>query len=295
MTSNSTEVTVRLQQIQYWISWLSAGFATGKWDSIFLGRGFEFQGVAPFRDDPDLVRLNWQATLISGELQVSEFSEERNINLYLLGDLGPSMAFGSTVSKQDRLALLSAVISFSAMKLKDTFRYIGYTSKVENGFSQTRDKTYPQVLAQAIMDFDTRGKQSSGLSMAALSVPSQRSMVFLVSDFLGDLEEIEHALQVLAPKHKVFPLVIWDEREIALPGKGWGLYPFADLTTGELSYVFLTPKNRKTFARNSRRREEALQELFRRYGIAPYFLKGGNPDTDIETLMKIFFVQRNRV
>src|SRR5574337_69361 len=103
MRSSSTD-NVYLRQIQYWVEWLSAGFSTGKWNSLFLGRGYDFHGITPFENDPDIVRINWPATITSDdEVQVNQFREEREINVYLLSNLGPSMAFGSQVSKLERL------------------------------------------------------------------------------------------------------------------------------------------------------------------------------------------------
>lgn len=294
MPINRNDAAIRLQLIQYWISWLANGFATGKWDSFYLGRGFEFQGVAPFREDPDMVRINWQATLIEGELQVSQFNEERDIRVSVLGDMSPSMAFGSQISKLDRLALLSAALSFSTLRMKDSFRFIGYTDQIETRFPETRGKTYPILLAQTIMGFDWQGKKNGGMPLAAVRIPNQRSLVILISDFLGDLWEIERTLTILASRHEILPLIIWDEREVALP-KGFGLYPLCDLETGETSFVFLTPRARRKFAENSLRRRKALENLFGRFGIAPLFLTGGNVENDIDSLMKVFLIRRSRI
>lgn len=292
---NRPETTIHLKEVEYWINWLSSGFATGKWDSVFLGRGFDFQGSAPFTDDPDMVRLNWQASLTTGELQVNQFSEERDVRLYLLANLGPSMAFGSQIRKIDRLATLAAVLSLSAFRFKDRFRFVGYTDELEYGFPEPHDKAYPLQLAKAIMEFDWRGKKRGGLVKAANSIPNRRSLVIIISDFLGSKSGLERALRILAPNHEVLPLVLWDEREVALPGKGFGLYPLNDLETGELSYVFLTRTTRKRFAENCRLRRESLSELFARFGIQPHFLIGGQTEDDVTALMKIFLSRRSRV
>src|SRR3989344_215941 len=293
--NHRSENPIRLQQVQYWIRWLSAGFASGKWDSVYLGRGYDFAGIAPFTDDPDLVRVNWQASLTSSELLVNQFAEERDVRLYLLANLGPSMAFGSETRKLDRLAILAAILSLSAFRLKDRFRFVGYTDELEYNFPEPRNKTYPFQLAEAIMEFDWHGKKRGGLVKAAGSIPNQRSLVILISDFLGSESRPERALRILAPNHEVLPLVLWDERELALPEKGFGLYPICDLETGELIYVFLTSKTRQKFAENSRLRRQSLSELFARFGLQPHFLISGNDNDDIETLMKIFLLQRARV
>lgn len=291
MSSNSTKTPIRLREIQYWINWLSAGFATGKWDSIYLGRGFDFQGVAPFNDDPDMVRINWQATLTSGEVQVSQFSEERDAHLYLLANLGPSMAFGSQMTKMDRLAILAGVIAFSAFRAKDRFHFVGYTDELELGFPEARDSSYPLLLARTIMEFDWRGKKRGGLVKAAQAIPPKRSLVIIVSDFLGSASGLERALRILTPNHEVLPIVLWDTREAALP-EGFGLYPLYDLETGGLSYVLLTRRVRERFAENSRKRRTALEQLFARFGTRPYFLIGNDAEADVKALAKIFLSQR---
>lgn len=294
MSSNRTE-KIRLRQIRYWIEWVTRGFATGKWDSLFLGRGFEFQGTVPFADDPDIVRVNWQATMASGELQVSQFSEEKNVNIRLMGDLSPSMAFGTSISKLDRLAFLAAVLSFSALKVKDSFSFVGFSDKVEKDFPHSSDKSYPFLLASAIMDFPWQGKGKGGLTKAALTLPRSRSMVVIISDFLGDLWDTEGALRILATDHELLPIVIWDDLEVSLPGKGWGFYPLQDLATGEVSQIFLTEKRRDKYRKNALERQEMLRRLFIRYGVRPHFMIGGKTDDDLESLMKVFLTQRKLV
>jgi len=294
MPLNRSENPIRLQQTQYWINWLSAGFASGKWNSLSLGRGFEFQRIVSFRDDPDIVRINWHASLTSEELMVSQYSEERNINLYLLADISPSMAFGSQTPKLDRLAILSAIISFSALKNKDRFRFVGFTDKVERKFPRGADMSVPLELARTIMNFTRQGKGDADPSRAALEVVRQKSLVIMMSDFLGDLASTERSLRMLSPRHEVIPIVIWDEREVALP-EGLGIYPIEDLETGELSYVFLTAGVREKFRQNYLLRRQAIEELFGRFGVKPHFLIGGNPDEDIKMLMRIFSHQRGRI
>lgn len=294
MQSNSSS-SPRLRLVQYWINWVSQGFADGRWDSVYRGRGFEFLGTAPFSDDPDIIRLNWPATLISDELQVSQFSEERNVSVYFLGNLSPSMAFGSEVSKLDRMAALAAVISFSSAKCKDRFKFIGYTDVLENRFPVPLDKHYPILLAQSIIDFPWQGKKRGGIVKAALNVPSTKSLVILVSDFFDEPDEIERSLKILSHKHKVIPIVLWDEKEVMLPGKGWGLYPVQDLETADMTYIFLSSRNRTKFAKNSLARREAINTMFKKYSLQPIFMIGGIKDEDFGILMKAVLSERNIV
>ncbi|MEX0587376.1 MAG: DUF58 domain-containing protein [Patescibacteria group bacterium] len=284
-----------LRRIRYHLGWLSRNFPSGNWDSHYLGRGYDYQGTVPFRDDPDLQRINWQATLMNPEeLQVNVFSEERNVNIYLLGNLGPSMAFGSGETKLERLALLAAGLAYSAYRAKDYFRFIGYTDEIELGFPEPRDSSYPYRLAEAILNFEWRGKSRGGLLRAVSRLPSQKCLVVIVSDHLGKLDGTERALRVLtAAGHDVLPIILWDERETTLP-TGWGFLPLQDLETGEFRHFLVTPRSRRILEENSSERRRQIEELFRRFGIQPRFLVH-NSDKDLESLVRIFLTRQARL
>lgn len=283
-----------LREVRYYIAWLSRSFASGKWNSYSLGRGYDFRDIVPFRDDPDLTRINLKATLVSGELQVSRFSEERNVRVYLLANVGPSMAFGSRQTKLERLALLAAIFSYSAYRAKDQFRFIGYTDEVELGFPEPWGRDYPFRLAEAILNFDWRGKKRGGLVRAVSSLPSQKCLVVIVSDHLGKLEGTRKALQVLMAKgHDVLPVILWDEREMRFPD-GWGFLPLQDLETGEVQHILVNARSRRILARNIAARKVEIEELFQRFGVHPHFFTGTS-EVDFDSLMKIFLVRRARV
>ncbi|MEX1068743.1 MAG: DUF58 domain-containing protein, partial [Patescibacteria group bacterium] len=238
---------------------------------------------------------NWQATLMNPEeLQVNVFSEERNVNIYLLGNLGPSMAFGSGETKLERLALLAAGLAYSAYRAKDYFRFIGYTDEIELGFPEPRDSSYPYRLAEAILNFEWRGKSRGGLLRAVSRLPSQKCLVVIVSDHLGKLDGTERALRVLtAAGHDVLPIILWDERETTLP-TGWGFLPLQDLETGEFRHFLVTPRSRRILEENSSERRRQIEELFRRFGIQPHFLVH-NSDKDLESLVRIFLTRQARL
>lgn len=269
-----------LRDIHYWLGWLSRNFPSGKWDSHYLGRGYDFQGIVPYRDDPDLLRTNWQATLIMDEPQVNVFSEERNVSIYLLANVGPSMAFGSEETKLERLALLAAILSYSAYRAKDYFRFIGYTDEVELGFPKPRDQSYPLILYRAILNFDWRGKRRGGLVRAVSRLPNQKCLVVIVSDHLGQLDGTRRALRALkSAGHDVLPIILWDERETKFPG-GWGFLPLQDLETGEVRHVLVSPRSRRILERNIAERKKEIVELFRGFGIEPHFFVHTSEDLE---------------
>lgn len=290
-----SSVTLKLayKKINYWIGWLNQGFSIGKWPSYFTGRGYDFRGTVPYHEDPDPVRINLALTAIERKPYVNVFSEERGVGIYLLGNLSPAMAFGSGEwTKIERLALLTALISFSALRNKDQFRFFGYTSEVELGFPQPWGRGYPLLLAKTILNFDWRNKSRGGLLKTARRIPPRKSLVIIISDLLGDLTGVPETLRLLSPPHDILPIVLWDKMEVEFP-RGLGLVPMRDLETGRQSHVLLCKKTREALKRNIAARRSEIQKIFRRFGIKPFFFTEVT-ESDLEALIKVFLEKRGR-
>lgn len=289
----SSAAKIKLETIDYWIRWLSNSFASGEWDSHFLGRGFDFQGTVPYEEDPDPARVNWPATLSSFpiEIQVSQYGEEHDVPVYVLGDLSRSMSFGTEWTKQDRLALITALLAFSATRTKDPFRFIGFTDKAELDFLRSGDKLTPLLLAEEILRFRSLAKGSGGLAQATAQIPLQpRALVIVISDFFDGLLKTEEAIGPLGLRHDVLPIVLWDKRDRALP-RGFGVLHLADLETDRGRHVFLWGPTREAHERNIARLRQQIIELFRRHTVEPVFFDEMG-ETDVGTLRDTFLARR---
>lgn len=308
MTVNQDqEKKITLALIDYYLGWLSRLFASGRWPSAFTGRGFDYQGLVPYRDDPDLLRIDWRAYLNTGRLEVRIFLEEHVANVVVLTNLCPSMAYGTAETKRERGALLAASLAFSAVRFKDSFCFTGYTDKVELGFPEPRsNKEYPFQLAEAILSFDWRGKERGGLTRAVQQLPNQRALVFIISDFYGDMRRVEEILEPVVDYHEIVPIVLWDRTEKVLPplteslprGLRWLVRflptPLRDLETGELKYVFFTRKTYEAHQARIKEQERDIREGFGRLGIVPYFFTEVTK-SDLEELISLFVARRVRL
>src|SRR3972149_10526732 len=167
---------------------------------------------------------------------------------------------------------------------------MGYTDEVELGFPKPRDRSTPIMLAEAILNFDWRGKKRGGLVRAVAKVPKKKSLVVIISDHLGKLDGTERALQALAAAgHEVLSIILWDERETQFPG-GWGFLPLQDLETGEVRHVLVSPRSRRILERNITERKREIEELFQRFGIRPHFF-GRTSAEDLDSLVRIFLAR----
>ncbi len=100
---------------------------------------------------------------------------------------------------------------------------------------------------------------------AALRMMRRRALVFIVSDFIST-PGWEGPLGMLAQRHEVLAIRLYDRREMELPDIGPTI--FEDAETGEQLYVDTHSQGfRKRFAAAARQREQAMNAVFHRAGV----------------------------
>jgi uncharacterized protein (DUF58 family) len=105
----------------------------------------------------------------------------------------------------------------------------------------------------------------SVLLKAGLHTLKRRSLVFVLSDFISE-PGWEGALSLLAQKHEIYAIRLWDPREAELPDIG--IVMIEDAETGEQLMVDThDPSFRKRFREVTEEREAYLADSFRRAGI----------------------------
>src|SRR5262249_42727691 len=111
----------------------------------------------------------------------------------------------------------------------------------------------PRLLRTPRTDLTTLLNRASG-------IVKRRSLVFVVSDFIG-VPRWERALGMLARRHEVLAVRLIDPLDVALPDLG--MLPFEDAETGEQLFVDTgDPLFRKRFVAEAERQEAALFEAF---------------------------------
>jgi uncharacterized protein (DUF58 family) len=103
------------------------------------------------------------------------------------------------------------------------------------------------------------------LLQAGLHAIKQRSLIFIISDFIS-APGWERPLNLLNRRHEVLAIRLWDPREVELPDLGPII--MEDAETGEQLYVDTHDRKfRQRFQGAAGRRELALQQTFKRAGV----------------------------
>jgi len=114
------EILQRVREIQVRTGRQVADVLAGEYQSVFKGRGMEFEEVRPYIPGDDVRTIDWNVTARTGSPYVQRSVEERQLTLMLMADMSASKDFGAaTRSKREVTAELCALLAFSATRNDD--------------------------------------------------------------------------------------------------------------------------------------------------------------------------------
>ncbi len=250
----------------------------GQYSSAFKGKGMEFSQVREYQpgDDPKLI--DWNVTARTGHLFTKEFAEERELTVIFLLDASRSLFFGSRKNlKSECAAELAALLSFSAIRNGDKVGLVAFTDRVEKFVPPRKGSRNILRLVREILTFQPEGNSTdiAGALEFVGRVVKRRAVVFLISDFMAELD-YEKALKSVSRRHDLIALRVSDRLEEAIP------VPLRlavrDCETGELVCVDLRNKaDCESVADESRKFFDRWRQSARRSGVDLIEVRSGEP------------------
>ena len=261
------ELAKKIRYLQIYTSKAVNDVLAGEYESVFKGRGMEFDEVREYQPGDEVRSIDWNVTARMGHPYVKRFEEERELTVIFLVDLSASGAFGSAGKLKNEVAAeLCALLAFAAIKNNDKVGLIVFTDCIEMFVPPAKGVSHVLRLIRELLNF--RPRQARTNIAEALDylgrVITKRSVVFLVSDFLGS--DFESQMRILGRRHDLIAVSVGDPRELRLPNIG--LIELEDAETGDAVVI-------DTASAAVRRRYEALgseqkgrlRDLFRSTGI----------------------------
>ena len=285
------ELIKKVRRIEITTRSLAESLFSGGYHSVFKGRGMEFDQVREYQAGDDIRAIDWNVTARMSRPFVKEFVEERELVVMLVVDVSASSDFGTALQFKSTIAAeICSLLAFSAIKNNDKVGLLLFTDRVEKYLAPRKGRRHVLRVIRELLYFKPEGKETN------LNVPlehlnrmqKRRSVVFLVSDFLGATSG--SVLRVTNRRHDLIAVRITDPREKELPDVGY--IEMEDAESGERLFL---PTGDKAFRRGFqgvRKREEArLGALFRTHGVdlVDVTTEGGY----VEPLAK-FFRERER-
>ncbi len=237
-------------------------FAGGT-ESVFKGRGVEFEEVRPYVPGDEVRDIDWNVTARLGAPYVKRFVEERELTIILVVDVSRSMLFGTRGQEKRELAAeLCALLGFAAVRQNDRVGMALVSDQVEHFVAPARGRIHLLRILRDVLDHESaRGTRLGAAARFLTRTLKRRSLVFWISDFEDRL--VADDWRVMAARHELTALAVRDPADEQLPRAGWTL--LEDLETGKRRLVDTASERlRRRYnagARERRRTAEAALAL----------------------------------
>ncbi|NLZ04112.1 MAG: DUF58 domain-containing protein [Phycisphaerae bacterium] len=257
------ELIKRIRQIQIYTSRaVDASFA-GQYESVFKGRGMQFDEVREYMPGDEIRTIDWNVTARTGRPFIKRFVEEREMTVLFAVDLSASGEFGTVSKLKNELAAeFCAVLAFAAAKNNDKVGLLIFTDRIELFIPPKKGSRHILRLIRELLGF-TMPKRRTNIPLALdyiAKVVRKRATVFLVSDFIET--GFQKPLSLLNKRHDVIAVPVRDRVEVAMPAVG--LIEVQDAETGQIMLVDTSSRRFRTrYGEHSSRRFNELTNTLR--------------------------------
>ncbi len=264
------------------------GRIQGAYRTPYRGSGMDFAGLREYVETDDARHIDWNATARLNSAQVREFTEERDLTVWLVLDRSASMTAGPEGrGKHDmltELAMLLARLFGRGGNRVGALLHDGETARVvPPGSGRGHALRIGHELSRASTSPVTSTTDFAAILEATATVARRRSLIIVVSDFIGT-GEWDRQLARLVHRHDVTALRVMDETDDDLPDAG--LIVVEDAETGEQLIVDSSdPLFRARYRAGVDERDSALTQIMRRANVPLHRI-----DTDrdlVEALVEV--------
>ncbi|MEV6298977.1 DUF58 domain-containing protein [Actinoplanes sp. NPDC051861] len=250
------------------------GRLQGAYRTVWHGAGIDFTDLRTYTPEDDVRHIDWNVTARLDEPHVRQYTEDREMTAWFVIDRSASMKFGGNSGKESvaaELAIGLARLVNQGGNRVGAILFDNRESKIippRTGRDQilriARELTKEQKVHKTTTTTDLTGM----LSLAAATTRRRRSLLFVMSDFIGD-PGWDKPLAQLTHRHETVVIRIVDPSELELPDVG--LILVEDAETGETLLVDTSdPLLRGRLADQVGEREDTLAAGMRRAGVRPH-------------------------
>ena len=283
MATDVKELMAKVGKIRILTNKLIDDQLSGDYHSTFKGQGVEFDEVRPYTPGDDVRTIDWNVTAKTGLPYIKRFSEERELTILFLVDVSGSQGYGSVRrSKMELAAEVTALLALTAIRNQDKIGLILFSDQIVKYIPPRKGRDSVMRLVREVLaaeDAATGGTDIAAALKFLNGVQKRRAVVFLVSDFLGNVLGFEKMLRATARHHDMVCVPVSDPAERELPNVG--LVELEDPETGELVLVDTSSASvRKRFAKRAAAEGEELRTFFRKTGIDTLPIDTSRPYVD---------------
>lgn len=287
------EVLRNIRRIQITTSRMVSDVFAGQYQSVFKGKGMEFDEVREYQPGDEIRAIDWNVTARMGQPYIKKFVEERELTVMFLLDMSASCSFGTVKNLKIELAAeLCSVLAFSAIRNNDKVGLIAFTDRIEKFVPPRKGLRHILRVIREALYFKPRGKATDiSLALEYLNKMTTRpSVVFIISDFYAP--NFKKMLAVANKRHDIVAMTITDPAELELPAVG--ILRLDDPESNEGFWVDTSDASlRSAYAQNAQKRIKERQALFRSCAVDSIDLRTDAPYS--KSLFQFFRMREKRM
>lgn len=287
------DIIKKVRRIEITTSRLVTDMLSGDYESVFKGRGIEFDEVREYQPGDEIRSIDWNVTARMGHPYVKKFVEERQLTVMILLDASGSSFFGTSKRLKSELAAeISAVLAFAAIQNKDRVGLLIFTDRIEKFIPPRKGRAHVLRVIREALCFKPKSK-GTDIEMALKylnGVTARRAVTFIISDFFA--KDFRKSLSIANKKHDIIAVTITDPRERELPDVG-----LLEMTDAETGGVFLIDTSsaalRDKYSAASKDLIESRRRLFNSVSVDHIDIFTDKPY--IEEFIRFFSMRKKRM
>ncbi|WP_372911957.1 DUF58 domain-containing protein [Salinigranum sp.] len=182
----------------------------GEQESPDVGEGLTFSDYRRYAPGDDTRLIDWKLYARTEEYYIKQYEEERNLTVHVLVDSSDSMDFGEgDEHKFEYAAKLGLGFCYLTAEENNDFRFSTFGDDFERLDTGRSNRGELLRIIDLLNDQELGGRTDfrDALESYTASI-SSRSLVVVLSDFLGELDDIEEGLAALSRNELVTAQVL---------------------------------------------------------------------------------------
>jgi uncharacterized protein (DUF58 family) len=284
------EILKKVRELEIKSKKITTHLFTGEYHSAFKGKGMSFREVREYYPGDDTRFIDWNVSARFSHPFSKVFEEERELTVMLLIDTSASNLFGTvTKQKKDLIVEMAAVLAFSAVSNNDKVGVIFFSNKIEKFIPPKKGRTHALYIVRELLTVQPtqKGTYLDGAIKFFTSMVKQKSIAFVLSDFLA--QDFENDLKIIANKHDVIGIRVYDKMDQQLPDAG--LLQVHEAEGEKVKWIDSSNTMvRYNYQQHFMQQSDWCKNTFRKAGAELLHVR---TDDDYVKILQQFFIKRN--
>jgi len=191
------------------------------YNTMFQGRGLEFESYRNFEPYDDANMIDWKASLRTNSLLVRKYIRERDLNVYFLVDVSNSMLFGSENKlKAEYIAEMVGALSHLIVSSGDKIGLVMFSDDIVKILPPANSKNQFALFMKYLSDANLYGggfDLKKTLNNVLRRIDSSYTVFIVVSDFINTRKDSERTFRLMGSRFETIAVMVRDLFDENLP------------------------------------------------------------------------------